>query len=54
MVTQLASGDTVVAEAEAALEGGQGPRAKDLLCKAKLLYGEAQVRVLLKSTVSWE
>lgn len=48
MVTRLAAGDTVVAEAEAALEDGQGSRATDLLREAKSLYREAQVGVLLE------
>lgn len=44
MVTRLASGDAVVAAAEAALGDGDSEKAAQLLREAKSFYHHAQVR----------
>ena len=43
MVTRLASGDAVAAEAEAALGDGESEKAAELLREAKSFYHNAQV-----------
>lgn len=43
MVTRLASGDAIVAQAEAALEDGASDKAARLLREAKSFYHDAQV-----------